>query len=97
MRNKTNLDDIKKKIIPILENHGVKKAGLFGSCVRGEVKKDSDIDILVQITDDISLLDFVGVKLELEEALGRKVDLVEYDTIKPLIRDRILSEQMVII
>jgi len=97
MRKKSNLEDIKKKIIPILESHGVKKAALFGSCVRGEMKKGSDIDILVQMTDDVSLLGFVGVKLELEEALGRKVDLVEYDTIKPLIKDRILNEQVVII
>lgn len=97
MRKKPNVEDIKKTIIPILESHGVKKAGIFGSCVRGEMKKNSDIDILVQITNDISLLDFVGVKLELEEALGRKVDLVEYDTIKPLLRERILTEQVVII
>jgi len=43
------------------------------------------------------LLDFVGMKLELEEAINRKVDLVEYETIKPLIREKILSEQVVIL
>ena len=97
MRKNPDLESVKQKILPILQSHGVNKAGLFGSFVRGEVRKSSDIDILVEIEDDISLLDFVGIKLELEEALGRKVDLVEYDTIKPLLRERILNEQVVIL
>jgi len=58
---------------------------------------DSDLDILVEIEQDISLLDFVGLKLEIEQALNRKVDLVEYSTIKPLLRERILSEQEIIL
>lgn len=91
------IEDIKRKILPILQRYGVKRAGLFGSCVRGEIKEDSDIDILVEIEEDISLLDFVGIKLELEEALGRKVDLAEYSTIKPLLRERILEEQVVLL
>jgi len=61
------------------------------------VRKDSDIDILVEIEKDISLLDFVGIKLEIEEALERKIDLVEYSTIKPLLKERILKEQVVIL
>ena len=90
-------EEIKRKIIPILQHYGAKRAGLFGSCIRGKLKPDSDIDILVEIDKDITLLDFVGLKLEIEEALGRKVDLVEYDAIKPLLKDRILSEQVVIL
>lgn len=93
-----NVKEIKKKILPILKKYGVKRAGVFGSMVRGEAREDSDVDILVEIErDDISLLDFVGIKLELEEALNRKVDLVEYSTIKPLIRERILSEEVPIL
>jgi len=91
------IEKLKSKVIPILKKHGVKKAALFGSLVRGEMGEDSDIDILVKIDKDISLLDFVGIKLELEEVLGRKVDLVEYDTIKPRLKDRILKEQVVIL
>jgi len=45
----------------------------------------------------LNLLDFVALKLELEDILGRKVDLVEFDTIKPRLKDRILKEQVVII
>ena len=94
---KSHVEQIKRKILPILQRYGVKKIGLFGSCIRGEMTPDSDIDILVDIEKDISLLDFVGIKLELEEALNRKVDLGEYNTIKPLLRERIMKEQEIIL
>ena len=94
---KNSINKIKQKILPILQDYGVKKVALFGSCVRGEMGKESDIDILVDIEADISLLGFVGLKQKIEEALGRKVDLVEYDTLKPLLRERILKEQVVLL
>lgn len=93
----TCIEEVKRKILPILQRYGVKRVGLFGSCVRGEMREDSDIDILVEIEKDISLLDFVGIKLEVEDALGKKIDLVEYSTIKPLLKERILSEQVTIL
>jgi len=91
------IEEIKERIIPILGRSGIKKAAIFGSLAKGEVKPDSDVDILVEIKSDMSLLDFIGIKIELEEALKMKVDLVEYDTIKPLIREKILSEQVAIL
>lgn len=92
------IDDVKKKILPVLKKYEIKKAGVFGSVIRGETREDSDIDILVELgNDDMSLLDFVGIKLELEEVLGRKVDLVEYATIKPLLKERILEEEIPIL
>jgi len=97
MRKTLTVEDIKHKILPILNRYGTKRAALFGSYVRGEAKDSSDIDILVEITDNLSLLDFVEIKLEIEDALGKKVDLVEYDTIKPLLREKILSEQVTIL
>jgi predicted nucleotidyltransferase len=96
-KKNSDVESVKQRILPILRRHGVTRAGLFGSLVRGEVRNSSDIDVLVEIEDDMSLLDFVGIKIELEEATGRKVDLVEYDTIKPLLRERILDEQVVIL
>lgn len=92
-----SVQNIKRKIISILRRYSVKRAAIFGSFVRGETKKNSDIDILVKIDKDISLLDFIGLKLELEEALGRKVDLVEYQAIKPLIKEKVLKEQLIIL
>jgi len=94
---KLNINDIKKKIISTLKKNHVIKAGIFGSYARGEQKEDSDIDILVEISKPISLLDFSGLKIELEETIGKKVDLVEYETIKPLIKKHILNEEIRII
>jgi hypothetical protein len=91
------VEEISRKVVPILRRYGVSKAALFGSMVRGQAKEGSDVDILVDIDADISLLDFVGLKLELEDALGKKVDLVEYSVIKPLIKEEILREQVVIL
>jgi predicted nucleotidyltransferase len=90
-------EETKQKVLPILQRHRIKKAALFGSSVRGEMKEDSDIDILVEIEDNISLLDFVGIRLELEEILKRKVDLVEYSTVKPFLKEKIIKEQVLIL
>ena len=93
-----NVVDIKRRIKPILKRHNVKKAAVFGSYARGEEKKKSDIDILIEYEDDSkSLLDFVRLKLELEEKLGKKVDLVEYSAIRPRIKNRVLNEQFLIL
>jgi predicted nucleotidyltransferase len=92
--NTRKIKEIKNKILPILKKYGVTRAGVFGSVVRGEETKESDIDILVEIKGRMSLLDFVGLKLELEEALGKKIDLGEYSTIKPIIKEQILSEEV---
>ncbi len=90
------IKELKAKIVPVLKKYGVVRAGLFGSVVRGEAKKKSDIDILVEFESKakMSLLDFVGLKLELEGILGKKADLVEYSTIKPLIKDQILAQKI---
>jgi predicted nucleotidyltransferase len=72
---------------------------LFLELADNEQKKGSDIDILIEIPKNIkfSLLDFIGLKLELEDALNLKVDLVEYKTIKPIIKNTILNEEIRII
>ncbi|MEK7208535.1 MAG: nucleotidyltransferase family protein [Patescibacteria group bacterium] len=88
------IDELKKKIVPLLKQNRVTRAGLFGSAARGEMRKDSDIDVLVDLHEDASLLDLVGLKQQLEEALGRKIDLVEYQTIKPTLRDSILKQEL---
>ena len=92
-----NIEEIKRKILPILKKYGVTRAGIFGSVVRGEARKDSDIDILVKIESRMSLLDFAGLLLELKEALGRKVDLGEYSAIKLIIKEQILKEEVAIL
>jgi predicted nucleotidyltransferase len=90
------VQDISNKIIPTLKNQGVLKAALFGSVVRGEAKKGSDVDLLVNLADDKSLLDLVALKLELEDVLKTKVDVLTYDAIYPPLKNIILNEQQVI-
>ncbi len=90
-------DHVRQATSAILRRYGVTRAALFGSAARDQLTPESDIDILVQIEEDISLLDFVALKLELQDALGRRVDLVEYDTIKPRLRDSILRHQEAIL
>lgn len=85
---------IREKVTPILERYHATKAGVFGSFARGDVRFRSDIDILVDFPEPIGLFKFVGLKQELEELLGRKVDLVQYEAIKPRIKDRILAEEV---
>ena len=92
------IEKIKSKITKILKKNKVSRAGIFGSYSRGEQKEDSDIDLAVEINDDnMSLLGFIGLKMKLEDALKKKIDLVEYSAIKPLIKNRILNEEIKII
>ncbi|GAB4489311.1 MAG: nucleotidyltransferase family protein [Saprospiraceae bacterium] len=88
------LEEIKRKVTPVLQKHHIRRAGIFGSVAKETAGAESDVDILVEMGRDISLLEFVGIKLELEDILKRKVDLVEYQAIKPRLRDRILKEEI---
>jgi len=97
MKEKATKDKIKEIVVPILKKHNVKRASLFGSIVRDDYTEGSDIDILVELQEDTSLLDFIDIKLEIEDATNKKVDLVEYDMIKPALRKYILSEQEAIL
>jgi len=90
--NKTEIERIKPIIIEVLKKYGVKKAGLFGSIVRGEATENSDIDLLVEFEGEKSLLDLVGLKLELQELLGKEVDVITYKSLHPLLKEKILNE-----
>ena len=90
------IKEIKEKVAPILQSYGVNRASVFGSIARGEQTPASDIDMAVEIKADLGLFQFVQLKHQLEEALNKKVDLVEYSVIKPMLKDKILKEQIVI-
>jgi len=87
-----NLEYIKSQIKPILKKYGIKKAGIFGSSARGE-SVVNDLDLLVKIDKKMSLLEFIGIQQELEDELGMKVDLVEYQAIKPALKEEILRDE----
>ena len=98
MKTVNTIPTIKKKALPILRRHAVKHASIFGSFARGEAKINSDVDFLIEFkTEDKSLFDLVDLKSELEETLGRKVDIVTYSSIYWRLREQILAEQVVIL
>lgn len=88
--------EICDKIAELLKNHGAKKIAIFGSFVRGEDKRGSDIDVIVEFSERKSLLEFVGIERELSEVLERKVDLLTEKSISPYLIDSIKKEMEVI-
>ena len=92
---KKELNKMKPRIIRVLKRYGIRKAGVFGSYVRGEQKKNSDVDILIEFND--SLLTLVGIGMELEKALKKKVDLITYRGLSPYLKKYILAEEVRIV
>lgn len=90
------IEKIKLKIIDILKKKGVVRAGIFGSYARGEEKKNSDIDILIQPPKGMGF-GLAGIELELEKTLRMKVDLLTYKGVHPLLKERILNDEVKII
>ncbi|TFG23020.1 MAG: hypothetical protein EU533_03615 [Promethearchaeota archaeon] len=91
------IEKYKEKILIVLKNHEVRRASFFGSIVREEMTEQSDIDILIEFEGDKSLLDLAALTRELEEILQCKVDVLTYNSLHPLLRSKILSEQVKIL
>ena len=92
-----SLEEVKKLAIPVLKEHGIKKAAVFGSFARGDFDDKSDVDILIEPPEGFSLFDLSGLHLDLEDVLGRKADVVTYNSIDPLIKGRVMKEKKDII
>lgn len=90
------IQNLKFKLAPVLKGQGVLKASIFGSFARGDNNRKSDLDILVRLSRGKTLLDLVALKMKLEEVLKKKVDLVTYNSIHPLLRESILKDEKVI-
>lgn len=90
---KKEIKEIKQKAIPVLRRNGVVKAGIFGSYAAGKAGEKGDVDILVKFSGKKSLLDLAGLKMELESRLGKKVDIITYKPVHPLLKEKILKEE----
>jgi len=91
------LEGVKERITPVLRRHNVAHAAIFGSFAKGIPEQGSDLDILVEFEGEKSLLDLVALRLELEEVLGRQVDVLTYGALHPRIKERVLHEQVAIL
>ena len=86
------LESKREEIIRIAAKHGARNVRIFGSVARGEADDASDIDFLVEFEPTVSLLDHASLLVELEDLLGRKVDVASMRGLKERIRDRVLRE-----
>jgi uncharacterized protein len=86
------LRERREELLRPAERHGVHGVRVFGSVVRGEADAASDVDLLVRMEAGRSLLDHVGFMQDIEDLLGRRVDVVEEEALHWYIRDRVLAE-----
>jgi len=80
------------QIRPLARAHGVVRLRVFGSYASGVAREASDLDLLVDLEPERDLLDLAGFKLDLEDLLGCKVDVVTEAALSPHLRDHILSQ-----
>ena len=84
------IQEVSQKIRPVLIKYGVKKASVFGSVARGDDHPGSDVDLLVTVEKlPFGIWGFVGLKQDLEQALGKRVDVVSQDALNPKLAKKI--------
>jgi len=81
-----------ESILHLAALHGARNIRVFGSVARGDATETSDVDFLVDMEEGRSLLDLVGLWQDLQDLLGRKVDVVSDGGISPYLRTKILAE-----
>jgi len=88
------ITEIKAKILPILKKNDVVRASIFGSFARGEEKRGSDVDMLVEFKEPKGMFHRIGLKYALEKILDKKVDLLTYNAINPLLKEYIYKDEI---
>jgi uncharacterized protein len=86
------LGDKRQDILRLAAQHGARNVRLFGSLARGEARPDSDVDILITLDPERSLLDLIALQQDLEDLLGCKVDVVTEASVSPYIRPHVLRD-----
>ena len=96
MQARPTIDIDAVQLAAVCRRFQVERLAVFGSAARGEMRPDSDVDLLVEFRPEaeIGFIEYGGLMLALSELLGRKVDLVSKPALRPLVRDAILSEAL---
>ena len=92
LRAEKILEKLRQLDPKVKEKYKIKEIGVFGSIIRGEQNKRSDIDILVEFEETPDLLRFIELERYLEGLFGKKVDLVRKQALRIELKDRILNE-----
>jgi len=92
MSNRLDLEKQRADILRIAREHGARNVRVFGSIGRRDGTADSDLDVLIDFEPGRSLLDLVGLKLDLEELLGCSVDVATEDALHWTIREQVIAE-----
>lgn len=86
------LSEKREEIHRVAARRGASNIRVFGSVARGEAREDSDVDLLVDLEEGRSILDHAGLMVDLQDLLGRRVDVATPDALRQRIRDRVLAE-----
>jgi predicted nucleotidyltransferase len=92
--NQITTEQIKQRVVPILKEAGIIRSSLFGSYVTGDQTKESDVDLLVEFPTGKSLFDLIDLQNELQEVLGKNVDVITYNSVSPYLKKYIFEHQM---
>ena len=93
-KKKVAIEKLSLQLIPILVKHQVSRAAIFGSVATGTARKSSDLDLLVEFSGEKSLLDLAALKLDIESEIDKKVDVLTYRGLHPLIREKVLAQEI---
>ncbi|MFA6917374.1 MAG: nucleotidyltransferase family protein [Candidatus Gracilibacteria bacterium] len=89
---KTHIDSINQNLEALRSKFKVSRIAIFGSTARGDNRKDSDVDVMVDFYEPISFFAFIKLENYLSKLLGKKVDLTTKKALKPTIKKEILKE-----
>ncbi|EKD10621.1 nucleotidyltransferase family protein [Limnospira platensis] len=92
MKLKDELQQRREEILAVAQQHGAFNVRIFGSVARGEEQEDSDIDFLVEMNSNCSLLDRIALIQDLEDLLNRKVDVTTVKGLRDYLRERIINQ-----
>ncbi len=85
-------DRLRQELPRLRRDYAVRSLGLFGSCIRGEQRRGSDLDVLVEFSEVPGMLRFLDLERDLSQLVGRPVDLVQKEALKPAIGQRIVKD-----